>query len=217
MLAAGNAVRSTVLPSSAHMPFNLALAGGMAVAATGSGLTTAELGLARRDLPSGLRWGGAAAGVVTLVVVTASLVPPASGALDDERAAVELGDLLYDLGVRIPLGTVLVEELAFRAVMLPLLSRLVPLRTAVLVSSVLFGLWHVLPASGAVDANAALSSITESTGGTTVVVAGTVVATTGAGVALCWLRLGSGSLAAPSLAHLATNTVPLATAWVLTR
>jgi membrane protease YdiL (CAAX protease family) len=48
------------------------------------------------------------------------------------------------------------------------------------------------------------------------VVAGSV-ATTAAGAALCWLRLRSGSLAAPVVAHCATNTVPLTTTWVLTR
>jgi membrane protease YdiL (CAAX protease family) len=86
----------------------------------------------------------------------------------------------------------------------------------VLVSSALYGLWHALPAPGPVDANAPLTSVTGSTGGTIAVVAGTV-ATTAAGAALCWLRLRSGSLAAPVVAHCATNTVPLTTTWVLTR
>ena len=85
-----------------------------------------------------------------------------------------------------------------------------------LVSSALYGLWHALPAPGPVDANATLTSVTGSTGGTIAVVAGTV-ATTAAGAALCWLRLRSGSLAAPVVAHCATNTVPLTTTWVLTR
>ena len=217
VLAASNIARATLLPQSVHLPVNLALAGAMAVAATGSGMTATELGLARRDLARGLRWGGVAAGVVTLTVVTASLVPAAAQAFDDERAAVELGDLLYELGVRIPLGTVLLEELAFRGVILALLCRLVPLRTAVPWCSALFGLWHVPASVGPVDDNAALASVAETASGTIAVVAGTVVVTSAAGAVLCWLRLRSGSLAAPVLAHLATNTVPLAAAWALAR
>lgn len=217
VLAAGNVLRSTLVPGGAHLAFNLALAGGMAVAASRSGLTGTELGLARSDIPSGLRWGGAAAGVVTLTVVAVSSVPAAHGAFDDDRAAVDLRDLLYVVGVRIPLGTVLLEELAFRGLLLALLARLAPLRTAVLVSSALFGLWHVLPSAGPGDSNAGIGSITGSAGGMAAVVAGTVVATTGAGVAFCWLRIRSRSLVAPVLAHLATNTVPLAAAWVLAR
>jgi len=217
VLAAGDIARAALLPQGVHLPVNLALAGAMAVVATGSGMTATELGLARRDLARGLRWGGASAVAVTLTVVTASLVPAAGQAFDDERAAVELGDLLYELGVRIPLGTVLLEELAFRGVILALLCRLVPLRSAVLWCSALFGLWHVPASVGSVDDNAALASVAETASGTIGVIAGTLVVTSAAGAVLCWLRLRSGSLAAPVLAHLATNTVPFAAAWALAR
>jgi uncharacterized protein len=36
-----------------------------------------------------------------------------------------------------------------------------------------------------------------------------------AGVGFCWLRLRSGSLLAPALAHLATNVVALTLAWLV--
>lgn len=41
----------------------------------------------------------------------------------------------------------------------------------------------------------------------------TFLATTAAGVGFEWLRRRSGSLAAPALAHLATNSVTFAVAW----
>ena len=43
--------------------------------------------------------------------------------------------------------------------------------------------------------------------------AGTVLATTVAGVGFGWLRVKSGSLLAPVLAHLATNSLTFAIAW----
>jgi len=45
--------------------------------------------------------------------------------------------------------------------------------------------------------------------------AGTFVATFAAGLAFCWLRIRSGSLLAPAMAHLATNSVALVVAWLV--
>ena len=217
VLAAGNIVRSTLVPSVADLPFNIALAGAVAGIAVRAGATTEELGLARRDLGRGARWGAAAFGVVTVVVAGAALVPATTGLFDDERADIGAGELLFDVLVRIPLGTVVLEEVAFRGSILALLTRMAPVRWAVAASSLLFGVWHVLPAWTSVDDNAGVATLADSSGGGLLVVAGTVAATTLAGVVFCWLRLRSGSLLAPMLAHLATNTAPLVAAWILAR
>ena len=44
-----------------------------------------------------------------------------------------------------PLGTVLLEEVAFRGVLWGLLAHMDGPRVATLVSHSLFGLWHILP------------------------------------------------------------------------
>jgi membrane protease YdiL (CAAX protease family) len=44
-------------------------------------------------------------------------------------------------------------------------------------------------------------------------VLGAVLVTSVAGLAFCWLRLRSGSLVAPVLAHAATNGLALTVAW----
>jgi uncharacterized protein len=68
-----------------------------------------------------------------------------------------------------------------------------------MVSSVLFGFWHILPA---------LNDTNGKSGAATVgVVVGTIGVTTAAGVLFAWLRLRSESLAAPVLAHIATNSL----------
>jgi membrane protease YdiL (CAAX protease family) len=212
VIGAANLTRSAVLPGRDHLAFNLALAGfaiGIGVAAR---MTVAELGLARADIPRGVRYGAVAAGLVTAAVLVAALVPAFSSAFEDDRVEIGFGAMLVKAVVVIPLGTVLVDELIFRGVLLGLLRRVAPTVVAVLVASVLFGLWHVYPAwRGDAENQALVSAEKLST------VLGTMAATTAAGLVFCWLRIASRSLVAPMLAHCATNSVPFIAAWVLNR
>jgi membrane protease YdiL (CAAX protease family) len=110
--------------------------------------------------------------------------------------------------VVIPLGTVLPEELAFRGLLLSLLGREYGMLAGTLLSSGLFGLWHVLASLGGGAANAAITGVVGGGApGTAARVVVTVVFTSLAGVALCWLRLRSGSLIAPALAHWTVNAL----------
>jgi uncharacterized protein len=114
--------------------------------------------------------------------------------------------------VRVPLGTALLEEVAFRGVLLGLLATLLGTRRAVVLSSLLFGLWHVRPAWGMAVANGAGLGVGLAS------VAGSVVVTAIAGLAFCWLRLRTGHLAAPLVTHagmnaLATFAAHLALTW----
>jgi uncharacterized protein len=52
-----------------------------------------------------------------------------------------------------------------------------------------------------------------SVAGQVLLVLGAVVVTSAGGMVFCWLRLRSGSLIAPVLAHVATNGLALAVAW----
>jgi membrane protease YdiL (CAAX protease family) len=73
-------------------------------------------------------------------------------------------------------------------------------------SSGLFGLWHVLASLGGGTANAAIADVVGSdAAGTVVRVIATVGFTSLAGLVLCGLRLRSGSLLAPVLAHWTVN------------
>ena len=47
--------------------------------------------------------------------------------------------------LRIPIGTTVFEELLFRSVLFALLVRLRDVCVAVIMSSIVFGLWHVAP------------------------------------------------------------------------
>ena len=183
---------------------NVAAAGVLLAAARAAGLSWAELGLSRRRLAAGARWGGGCAAVVAAGYGTALAVPALRPLLGDARVAgLDGGELAGQVLVRIPLGTVLWEEVAFRGVLLAALGRLLSRRGAVGGSAALFGLWHVRPTLGALAANDLAGGPLARTGAVLLA----CLATAAAGVLFAELRLRSGSLLAPALLHLATNSL----------
>ncbi len=208
VLVVANVARSTVVPGDVHLPFNLATAAVVGAIGAWAQLSWAELGLARSTLGAGVWLGLVVVGIVLAAIAVAALVPALGGAFDDDRARVDAGTMLLRVLVLIPIGTVLVEELIFRGVLHGLLTRLTTSTGAFVVGAVLFGLWHVFPAWRGADGDLLAHAG---------VALGTLVATTVAGVAFIWLRTRSDSLVAPALAHLATNSLAYAAAWILTR
>ena len=205
VLVTHNLVGNLAVPSALYVPVNLFVAAVLVAIARGSDVSWAELGLGPAHVGRGLAVGAAAFVVVATVLVAAALVPVTRSLFEDERAAGVTGaGLAYHALVRIPLGTVVLEEIAFRGVLLALLRRARSTGAAVGWSSALFGLWHVVPTIEALRAN----DLTVHVGPVTAAVLVTGVA----GAAFCWLRLRSGSLLAPALAHVATNSVALSLA-----
>jgi uncharacterized protein len=202
-LAAGLVVDRAV--GGAHLAVGLVLAACLLAVARACGLAAADLGLARSAWPAGLRWGAAAAAVVAAAYAVAYLLAPVRQALPEAEGGLGRA-VLWTVLVVIPLGTVLPEELAFRGLLLALLGRRYGLLAGVLLSSGLFGLWHVVPSLGGGTANATMASVVGAdAAGAVVRVIVTVVFTSLAGVVLCWLRLRSNSLVAPVLAHWTVN------------
>jgi uncharacterized protein len=186
---------------------NVCATGAALSAAAMSGLTATELGLGRAQLRPGVRLGSrlAAATVAGWLVIAA--MPVTRPVLGDRRMAGLTGRAVaYQVLVRIPLGTVLWEETAFRGVLEAALRRVLPGGAAVVVCSGVFGIWHIVPTAGALRANGLAASRRPMLAA----VAAGAVTTAAAGAGLSWLRARSGSLAAPVLLHLATNcTGPL--------
>lgn len=189
----------------AHLAVGLGLAACLVAVARAVGLTAADLGLARPAWPAGLRWGGAAAALVAAAYAVVLLAAPLRHSLPEGTA----GDgraVATAVLVVIPLGTVLPEELAFRGLLLSLLGRGYGMLAGTLLSSGLFGLWHVVPSLGGGPANTTIASVVGAdAAGMVARVVVTVGFTSLAGALLCWLRLRSGSLLAPILAHWTVN------------
>ena len=189
----------------------LALA--LALIAWATGAARADLGLAPADMRAGLRYGAGAAGIVLLVLIVAAALPATSGFLHYARARISGARLLYELGVSILLLTSIPEEFAFRGVLLGSALRLWGPWRASLITSALFGLWHIVPTLHTMADNPAVAGASASVAGRVLVVLGSVAVTFAAGLIFCWLRLRSRSLIAPVMAHWATNGMALAVAW----
>lgn len=211
ILAASNVISNRVVGEDGYVAWNLAVAVLLVVLARGSGLTWADIGLDSTRLRRGLRIGAVLAGIVLAAYLVALVVPSTRALFADQRAAGSLGVVLWSALVRIPLGTVVLEEVAFRGVLPALVSpnRFWP---GALVSSVLFGLWHVLPSIGVSAANAGLGA---AVGGLGAVAQGAlaVLAMTGAGLLLMCYRRWGGHLVTPMAAHIATNSLGILIAW----
>ena len=201
VLAAWNPMVNRVIPPAWYVPANLAVAAGLVAVARLAGATPTELGLRRDRARAGLRLGLMAAGFVAAGILVGLAIPGIRPFFADERlAGVSAAGLAYQAVVRIPLGTVVLEEVAFRGVLLGLFG---PGRAGVAISSALFGLWHILPTLDALAAN----DLAGSAAARTAAVVGAVALTGVEGVIFCALRLRSGSLVAPAVVHVATNSL----------
>jgi uncharacterized protein len=226
VLAAANLMNNRVAPRFAPLTSALATAALVGMARR-SGLSWAELGFERGR--RGAAVGGALFAGVAVVYTAGVALPRTRPLFRDARAlGLSRARALEEALVQVPVGTVLLEEVGFRGALYGILRHRHGTAMATALSSALFGLWHILPAIDMAAANPALGEITAgdvaaagevttgdmdavepaavSGSGVVRVVAGSVVSTALAGVLFCELRRRNG-LAAPSLLHVATNSL----------
>ena len=190
---------------------------GIVAVATRKGRATLhDLGLSGRTLRRGVLWSlgffalfGSGFAVTALL---AKVVPAIAAWVQSLQVATPDWDTLaVQALVTIPLGTVLIEEVAFRGALPALLGRAgASTRWAIVVSAMLFGLWHVAPSLAAATGQGAPAA------SVVLAVLGTVVFTTASGIGLGWLRHRSRSLLPPMVVHLATNSLGLGLLWFVT-
>jgi membrane protease YdiL (CAAX protease family) len=168
-----------------------------------AGLSWHDLGISRRSLRPGLKWAAAAILAVAAIYLIGAVLPLTRPAFHDVRYQLHLGAALLTALVVVPLGTVLLEEVAFRGVLPGLVRRHRGATWASVISSALFGLWHILPSLHLATANEAVGSALGT--GPVLAVLAAVGFTALAGLLLCELRRRSGSLLAAAALHWATN------------
>ncbi len=213
VLAVRNVVGESLVLAVLYVPVNLATAALLAIVTCSAGLSAGELGLSPAPAPRGAVMGVAVAAIVVAGIAVGAALPPTRPWFEDQRIADvdTAAELAYQALVRIPLGTVVLEEFAFRGVLLGLLARMGPMRTAVAVSSLLFGLWHIRPTLGTLATNDLAEGAWAQVGAVT----GVVALTTIGGLLFCALRLASGSLVAPLIVHAATNSAAIVAGYVV--
>jgi membrane protease YdiL (CAAX protease family) len=217
VLAISNVLNNGVLPTWAYVPWNVGIAGVVVAIALAAGLRWPGVGLDSDNWRRSGVVGSIAVAVVVIVYAVAVAIPATRELFDDSRVGTSAPGLVYHVALQVPLGTVLLEEIAFRGVLPGLLGwrddgrwRWWPAAGA----SVLFALWHVLPAAHTVSQNAAYGDVL---GDVPVLAsAAAVAAMFVAGFGLCWLRWVGRGLLAPIMVHVSTNSLGFLLAWVVT-
>ncbi len=198
-------VLQRVIPGRWHMPANAAATLASVTFARRVGASSADCGLCLDTLAPALRMGAAAAAVVAAGVAVVSR-PRRIRALFAEGhvAGHGSGRDVYEVLVRIPASTALSEEVLFRGTMLGVMLRRHSTPAAVVRTSLCFGMWHVLPTLASLR-YALLSRAARGTVSVPAAPVGVLALTAVAGAAFAALRLRSGSVLAPVLAHAALN------------
>ena len=210
VLAAHNLLVHRMLRPPADSALNLASAGALTVFALRIGCTPAELGLDRADLGSGLRTGTVGAALCSAAVgIVAALPRMRSFLLDARLRGMSRKETVYHATLRIPVATAVAEEIIFRSVLHALLAREHSLRTTLTWTSLLFGLWHILPTLDTFDGNP-VSNLVDNRSSARLLAVLSITGTTAlAGLCFSYLRLRSRSVAGAVLAHAALNIAAL--------
>jgi uncharacterized protein len=194
-----------------YVPLNTCATGAVLAAAAASGLKDADIGLGPgswRLGRAGMCWAGAAAAGWLLVAT----VPATRPVLMDKRSAgLDGRGVAYQAAVRIPVGTVLWEEIAFRGVLQASLRRVLPAPAAIAITSGVFGLWHLRPTWQALRTNGLADDGPRAAAS----VGAAVAVAASCGALLSWLRESSGGLGAPMALHLVTNSGAAVAAWAV--
>ena len=159
-----------------------------------------------RDVTGGFGVADAGLGLLAGACATAPLFVIAASkwrrfVADDRVAGLRGRALAYQALVRIPLGTALFEEVAFRGILLALFSDRGRVGAAV-ISSAVFACWHVSPTLNAVRANVERPRVGQLMGA----VAGAMLFTFAAGLLLCRFRFAGGILL-PFAVHASVNSL----------
>ena len=215
VLLVANVMSNRVLPGWAYLPWNVAVAAVLVWVAQRE-VTLPQMGFTRWR--SGAAWGAVLFVLTVGVLLLALTMPTFHEMYHDRRVEGSWWAWLYQVFIRIPFGTALLEETAFRAVLPALFAVRWGLLRGYVAASVCFGVWHVLPALGLNEVNPVMTRwFGTGVGGVAVAVVFAVAGTTVAGLWWCWVRHKSGSVLATVLGHIASNSVAYTIAFVVNR
>ena len=208
-----NIVANEIIDSLWYIPFNLAILGVAIAIARHAGVTWVDMGMWRERFRRGIQLGLLVMAIIAVIVSVGVMIPATREVFYDDRVIERsTGFIMFDAFVRIPIATAFYEEMLFRGVLFGMFARKWKPLWAALASSALFGLWHILPTLDTLDVNPA-GDLFDGILGIVIAALGAVAGTAIAGLGFLWLRLRANSTLAPTLAHIATNSLTLLGAW----
>ena len=204
-----NIISNEVLDEVWHIPFNLGILGVAILIARRAGTTWTTMGLRTDRIRRGVTVGGVVIAVIAVGMAIGIAIPATRELFKDDRIIENsVGWVLFQAFVRIPLATALYEEVLFRGIVFGMLIRRRCPLVAGLMTSVLFGLWHILPTLDTLQTNPAGDLFTGILG-LAIAIVGAIAGTAMAGLGFLWIRLYANSTYASVLAHIGTNSVAI--------
>lgn len=206
LILAYNYAVHRLLPSATHVPGNLTAAAILVAIARYSGATWEQIGLEPENFVTGLAVGTRYA-LPAAAIVAAGVASPRTRPVFTDDRVIESSPIeaAYNTTLRIPLATALGEELMFRGALPAILAQRRSRAAATAVSSLLFGVWHVLPTLESLNSNGPGGVHTSRRARRAATIAGTVAATAIAGLGFTLVRERGRSVGAPALVHTAIN------------
>jgi membrane protease YdiL (CAAX protease family) len=206
LLLFANVTVNEILGAPWYVPFNLTVLGVALLLARRAGTTWVAMGMSADRSRRGATVGGLIGIVIVAFFFAAVMFPAAGEAFRDDRIIESsIGLSLYHALFRVPIGTALYEEVLFRGIVFGMLARRTSALAAALWSSLLFGAWHLLPALDAIETN----PIGDAFGRSWELVVAAVISTFLASMVFVWIRLYSGSIVAPIVVHVASNSTAI--------
>jgi len=153
---------STVLaksvPTKYHLYLNISITALAILLGFSFGLNVEQMGLALGKILPGIFIAFAAVVVIVLFTSIVATIPVLRRFFLGDNLAHASGKLItYEATIRVPFGTALIEEVLFRGVLLGLLLQHNSSLVAILISAIIFGLWHIFPTIAMLENNKILA------------------------------------------------------------
>lgn len=202
-------VLSRYIPDRFHWPANILAIAVSIIFGLSSGLSLTQMGLGLRPVLSALLVTLLVSLSIFVIVLGANVVPFVRQHFLKQASIINSREskLIFESVIRIPLSTALVEEVLFRGVLLGMFLQYQSTLSALITSSLVFGLWHIWPTVNGIkdNENHVIAKASSPLLSKVAHVSIYVIATGSMGVIFGWFRILAGSIFAPWLLHWTIN------------
>jgi membrane protease YdiL (CAAX protease family) len=176
-------------------------------------LTASDIGWSKQNLGKSILYGfGVSAVVVLPFVILLCLLPALGFEVKTPRLEAVAQDIFWwRIFVRIPIGTAFFEEMLFRGIFYVYLMKKMSLRKTIVITSLFFAFWHIIPAYEVVSQHLQVGSIGMFVVLWFVLMLGSFVG----GVLFAWIRYRTKNITGCIIAHALINVLSLVSASVV--
>lgn len=178
-------------------------------------LTLSDIGCTRQNIGKSILYGlGLSALIILPFVLLLWLLPGLGFNVRTPRLETIAGDIFWwRIFIRIPIGTAFFEEMLFRGIFYGYLMKKISQVRTILVTSLFFGFWHIVPALRVVSQDMQITAPVPFIALWFLLIMGSIVG----GILFAWIRYRTRNITGCVLAHALINVLSLVGAFVMWR